>query len=90
MFRLLIMYLIAALLISMNLLIAYCLILTVMILFVLILNDNEADLAKHCIPVVSYKRISITFRKMDKAKRPLNFKFDSDLQNIKSYDFIDA
>ncbi|KAI0501440.1 hypothetical protein KFK09_016385 [Dendrobium nobile] len=47
---------------------------------VLVLNGNGADLAKHCIPAVSCKRISVTFRKMDKAKRPFNFKLDSDLQ----------
>ncbi|KAH0455228.1 hypothetical protein IEQ34_015260 [Dendrobium chrysotoxum] len=52
--------------------------------FVLILNSNGAHLAKHCIPDFCY------FRNMDKAKRPLDFKFDLDLQNIKSYDFIDA
>ncbi|KAH0470819.1 hypothetical protein IEQ34_000542 [Dendrobium chrysotoxum] len=39
---------------------------------------------------VSYKRISVTFRKIDKAKQPHNFKFDSDFQNIKSSDFSDA
>ncbi|KAI0494104.1 hypothetical protein KFK09_024235 [Dendrobium nobile] len=47
---------------------------------VLVLNDNGADLAKHCIPAVSCKRIFVTFRKMDKAKRLFNFKLDSDLQ----------
>ncbi|KAH0466688.1 hypothetical protein IEQ34_003926 [Dendrobium chrysotoxum] len=44
---------------------------------VLVLNGNRADLTKHFIPVVSCKRISITFRKMDKAKRPHNFKLNS-------------
>ncbi|KAH0467580.1 hypothetical protein IEQ34_002613 [Dendrobium chrysotoxum] len=57
---------------------------------VLLLNGNGANLAKHCIPAVSYKRISVTFRKMDKAKQPHNFMFDSDFQNIKSSDFSDA
>ncbi|KAH0460230.1 hypothetical protein IEQ34_010893 [Dendrobium chrysotoxum] len=57
---------------------------------VLVLNGNGANLAKHCIPAVSYKRISVTFRKMDKAKRPYNFKLDSKFQNIKSSDFSDA
>ncbi|KAH0451682.1 hypothetical protein IEQ34_018981 [Dendrobium chrysotoxum] len=51
--------------------------------FVLALNGNGSNLAKHCIPAVSYKRISVTFRKMDKAKRPYNFKLDSNFQNIK-------
>ncbi|KAH0468894.1 hypothetical protein IEQ34_002126 [Dendrobium chrysotoxum] len=45
---------------------------------VLVLNGNGADLAKHCISAVSYKRISVTFRKMDKAKQPHNFKLASD------------
>ncbi|KAH0461647.1 hypothetical protein IEQ34_009222 [Dendrobium chrysotoxum] len=58
--------------------------------YVLVLNGNRVDLAKHCIPTVSCKRISITFRKMDKAKRPHNFKLDSDLQNIKSSDLSDS
>ncbi|KAL0912203.1 hypothetical protein M5K25_018163 [Dendrobium thyrsiflorum] len=57
---------------------------------VLVFNGNGADLAKHCIPAVSYKRISVTFRKMDKAKQPTNFKLDSDFQNIKSSGFSDA
>ncbi|KAH0459248.1 hypothetical protein IEQ34_012062 [Dendrobium chrysotoxum] len=57
---------------------------------VLVLNGNGANLAKHCIPAVFYKRISVTFRKMDKAKQPHNFKLDSDFQNIKSSDFRDA
>ncbi|KAH0450367.1 hypothetical protein IEQ34_021059 [Dendrobium chrysotoxum] len=57
---------------------------------VLVLDGNGANLAKHCIPAVSYKMISVTFRKIDKAKQPHNFKFDSDFQNIKSSDFSDA
>ncbi|KAH0461795.1 hypothetical protein IEQ34_009370 [Dendrobium chrysotoxum] len=57
---------------------------------VLVLNGNGSDLAKHCIPAVSYKRIYVTFRKMDKEKRPHNFKLDSDFQNIKSSDFSDV
>ncbi|PKU61839.1 ALKBH5 [Dendrobium catenatum] len=47
---------------------------------VLVLNGNGDDLAKHCISTVSCKRIYVTFRKMDKAKRPHNFKLDLDLQ----------
>ncbi|KAH0466774.1 hypothetical protein IEQ34_004197 [Dendrobium chrysotoxum] len=49
-------------------------------LSVLVLNGNGTDLAKYYIPAVSCKRISVTFRKMDKAKRPHNFKLDLDLQ----------
>ncbi|KAL0926413.1 hypothetical protein M5K25_002644 [Dendrobium thyrsiflorum] len=60
------------------------------VISVLVFNGNGADLAKHCIPAVSYKRISVTFRMMDKAKRPINFKLDSDFQNIKSSGFSDA
>ncbi|GAQ91992.1 2-oxoglutarate (2OG) and Fe(II)-dependent oxygenase superfamily protein [Klebsormidium nitens] len=37
---------------------------------VLILNGNGADVAKHCIPGVPAKRISITLRKMDPGKAP--------------------
>ncbi|TVU12742.1 hypothetical protein EJB05_46398 [Eragrostis curvula] len=49
---------------------------------VLIINGNGADVAKHCVPAVPAKRISITFRKMDPAKRPFNFKDDPELLNI--------
>uniref|UniRef100_A0A0D9WLK5 Fe2OG dioxygenase domain-containing protein n=1 Tax=Leersia perrieri TaxID=77586 RepID=A0A0D9WLK5_9ORYZ len=49
---------------------------------VLILNGNGADVAKHCVPAVPSKRISITFRKMDPAKRPFNFRDDPELLNI--------
>ncbi|KAH0450429.1 hypothetical protein IEQ34_021121 [Dendrobium chrysotoxum] len=90
MFCLLVVYLIVVLLISMNVVTAYQLILTVIISFVLVLNGNGADLAKHCISAFSYKRISITFRKMNKTKRPYNFKLDSNFQNIKSSNFSDA
>lgn len=37
---------------------------------VLVLKGNGADVAKHCVPAVPAKRISITFRKMDPAKIP--------------------
>ncbi|CAL4953522.1 unnamed protein product [Urochloa decumbens] len=46
---------------------------------VLVLNGNGADVAKHCVPAVPAKRISITFRKMDRAKLPFNFRPDPDL-----------
>lgn len=49
---------------------------------VLVINGNGADVAKHCVPAVPAKRISITFRKMDPAKRPFGFKDDPELLNI--------
>ncbi|KAH0463230.1 hypothetical protein IEQ34_007812 [Dendrobium chrysotoxum] len=77
------MYLNPALLISINLVTANHLILTVMIF-------NGANVVKHCVPIVPYQRISITFRKMNKAKLPYNFKLDLDLQIVKLYDIHDA
>ncbi|KAJ6798372.1 Uncharacterized protein M6B38_211625 [Iris pallida] len=50
---------------------------------VLILKGNGADVAKHCVPAVPAKRISITFRKMDDSKLPFRFVPDPDLQNLK-------
>ncbi|KAL0726105.1 hypothetical protein Bca4012_022198 [Brassica carinata] len=50
---------------------------------VLVLQGNGADVAKHCVPAVPKKRISITFRKMDESKRPVGFTLDPDLQGIK-------
>ncbi|KAL1191925.1 RNA demethylase ALKBH9B [Cardamine amara subsp. amara] len=49
---------------------------------VLVLNGNGADIAKHCVPAVPTKRISITFRKMDESKRPVWFVPEPDLQGI--------
>ncbi|KAL9461720.1 hypothetical protein AB3S75_004670 [Citrus x aurantiifolia] len=49
---------------------------------VLVLNGNAADVAKHCVPAVPTKRISITFRKMDESKRPFGFVPEPDLQGI--------
>lgn len=49
---------------------------------VLVLNGNGADVAKHCVPAVPTKRISITFRKMDEAKRPISFVPEPDLQGL--------
>lgn len=43
---------------------------------VLIINGNGADIAKHCVPSVHDKRISITFRKMEKSKLPYNILHD--------------
>ncbi|WOH14157.1 hypothetical protein DCAR_0933673 [Daucus carota subsp. sativus] len=50
---------------------------------VLILNGNGADIAKHCVPAVSAKRISITFRKMDDSKLPFKFTPDPELQGLR-------
>ncbi|XP_075655740.1 RNA demethylase ALKBH9B [Castanea sativa] len=49
---------------------------------VLVLNGNGADVAKHCVPAVPSKRISITFRRMDESKRPTGFVPEPDLQGI--------
>lgn len=49
---------------------------------VLVLNGNGADVAKHCVPAVPSKRISITFRKMDESKHPLHFVPEPDLQGL--------
>lgn len=49
---------------------------------VLVLNGNGADVAKHCIPAVPTKRISITFRRMDESKRPINHSPEPDLQGL--------
>ncbi|KAK4378669.1 hypothetical protein RND71_000531 [Anisodus tanguticus] len=50
---------------------------------VLILNGNGADVAKHCVPSVPAKRISITFRKMDVRKLPYSCSPDPELSGIK-------
>ncbi|KAK1359849.1 RNA demethylase ALKBH5 [Heracleum sosnowskyi] len=49
---------------------------------VLVLNGNGADVAKHCVPAVPTKRISITFRKMDESKWPVGFTPEPDLQGL--------
>ncbi|WCJ32612.1 oxidoreductase 2OG-Fe(II) oxygenase family protein [Euphorbia peplus] len=54
---------------------------------VLVINGNAADVAKHCVPAVPTKRISITFRKMDEAKRPLGFVPAPDLQGIEPLEY---
>ncbi|KAI0497991.1 hypothetical protein KFK09_021232 [Dendrobium nobile] len=51
---------------------------------VLVLNGNSADVAKHSVPIVPTRRISITFRKMDDSKIPYDFIPDPDLQNLRS------
>lgn len=52
---------------------------------VLILSGNGADVAKHCVPGVHGKRISITFRKMDDSKLPYKFLPDPDLQGLQPF-----
>ncbi|MCL7044873.1 hypothetical protein MKW94_022106 [Papaver nudicaule] len=54
----------------------------VCILSVLILSGNGADVAKHCVPGVPSKRISITFRKMDDSKLPYDFSPDPELKGL--------
>ncbi|KAJ8545747.1 hypothetical protein K7X08_018330 [Anisodus acutangulus] len=49
---------------------------------VLVLNGNGADVAKHCVPAVPAKRISITFRRMDESKRPTEYVSEHDLQGL--------
>ncbi|KAL3382380.1 hypothetical protein AABB24_002097 [Solanum stoloniferum] len=49
---------------------------------VLIFNGNGADVAKHCVPSVPAKRISITFRKMDVSKLPYRYTPDPELVGI--------
>ncbi|KAG6645583.1 hypothetical protein I3843_08G126300 [Carya illinoinensis] len=49
---------------------------------VLVLNGNGADVAKHCVPAVPTKRISITFRRMDESKRPIGYVEEPDLLGI--------
>ncbi|KAH7685442.1 Alkylated dna repair protein alkb-like 5 protein [Dioscorea alata] len=50
---------------------------------VLILKGNGADIAKHCVPAVPAKRISITFRKMDDRKLPYRYTPDPELRNLR-------
>ncbi|XP_059654779.1 RNA demethylase ALKBH9B-like [Cornus florida] len=50
---------------------------------VLVLKGNGADIAKHCVPCVPAKRISITFRKMDESKLPYNYLPDPELISVK-------
>lgn len=50
---------------------------------VLVLNGNGADVAKHCVPAVPARRISITFRKMDDTKLPYEFYPDPEMQNLR-------
>ncbi|KAJ4964539.1 hypothetical protein NE237_016388 [Protea cynaroides] len=49
---------------------------------VLVLNGNGANVAKHCVPAVRSRRISITFRKMDDKKMPFKFRHDPELQGL--------
>ncbi|CAI9766721.1 unnamed protein product [Fraxinus pennsylvanica] len=54
---------------------------------VLVLNGNGADVAKHCVPAVPTRRISITFRKMDESKQPIGYVPESDLQGLQPLPF---
>ncbi|KAM1529116.1 RNA demethylase ALKBH9B-like isoform X1 [Malus sylvestris] len=54
---------------------------------VLVLNGKGADVAKHCVPAVPTKRISITFRRMDETKRPNGYVPEPDLQDIQPLSF---
>ncbi|KAL0332730.1 UNVERIFIED_CONTAM: RNA demethylase ALKB, partial [Sesamum calycinum] len=49
---------------------------------VLVINGNGADVAKHCVPAVPAKRISITFRRMDESKRPSGYAPEPDLEGL--------
>ncbi|PIN08896.1 hypothetical protein CDL12_18520 [Handroanthus impetiginosus] len=49
---------------------------------VLVINGNGADVAKHCVPAVPSKRMSITFRRMDESKRPSGYVPEPDLQGL--------
>ncbi|XP_075492736.1 RNA demethylase ALKBH9B-like [Primulina tabacum] len=49
---------------------------------VLVLNGNGADVAKHSVPAVPTRRISITFRKMDISKWPAGYVPETDLQGL--------
>lgn len=49
---------------------------------VLVLTGNGADVAKHCVPAVPSKRISITFRRMDESKRPTGYTPEPDLLGL--------
>lgn len=39
-------------------------------------------MAKHCVPAVPAKRISITFRRMDESKRPSGYAPEPDLEGL--------
>nr|XP_004233982.2 uncharacterized protein LOC101253354 isoform X1 [Solanum lycopersicum] len=49
---------------------------------VLVLNGNGADVAKHCVPAVPTKRISITFRRMNESRRPIGCAPEQDLLGL--------
>ncbi|GFP88146.1 rna demethylase alkbh5 [Phtheirospermum japonicum] len=49
---------------------------------VLVINGNGADVAKHCVPAVPSRRISITFRRMDESKWPSGYVPEPDLQGL--------
>ncbi|CAH9091205.1 unnamed protein product [Cuscuta epithymum] len=49
---------------------------------ILVLNGKVADVAKHCVPAVPSKRISITFRRTAESKQPVGYVPDPDLQGL--------
>ncbi|KAK8952955.1 hypothetical protein KSP40_PGU001982 [Platanthera guangdongensis] len=51
----------------------------------LVFNGKGANVAKHFVAAVPSKRISITFWKMEKPKRPQGLPFEPDPQNIRPY-----
>ncbi|XP_020593262.1 uncharacterized protein LOC110033570 [Phalaenopsis equestris] len=53
---------------------------------VLILKGNVADVAKHCIPGVSYMRVSITLRRMNEDKVTFWFKPDLEIENLQPFE----
>ncbi|XP_020586604.1 RNA demethylase ALKBH5-like [Phalaenopsis equestris] len=53
---------------------------------VLILNGNGADIAKHCIPGVRHRRVSITFRRKSDDKTPYGFQLDLELEELQPYE----
>ncbi|XP_047318396.1 RNA demethylase ALKBH9B-like [Impatiens glandulifera] len=50
---------------------------------VFILSGNGADVAKHCVPAVPARRISITFRRMEESKIPYQYRPDPELVGLK-------
>ncbi|XP_020598317.1 uncharacterized protein LOC110037918 [Phalaenopsis equestris] len=53
---------------------------------VLVLKGDGADIAKHCIPGVRHRRVSVTFRKMDDSKIPYGFQQDPELEELFPYE----
>ncbi|XP_020573117.1 uncharacterized protein LOC110019684 [Phalaenopsis equestris] len=49
---------------------------------VLVLQGNNADVAKHCIPGVLYPRVSITLRRVNEDNMPFRFRLDLEIENL--------